>query len=541
MAELSSYSKEVARGSFWTLAGNVFFKLVSFFYVIMIARAASPDDVGLFYLAFSVVSIISVFSDVGLSQALVRYIPFFEGRGEKEKILSAMKSCFIIILALSILFSAISWLSADFVGSFYKNDRLPEAVRMLSAYVLIGNLFRLNTLYLQSRSMIKRQQLLFGLQNVFKLIITAVLFYLYGANAATLSAGLVVSLSIALILSFRDVRGPLLEPGSSLIDRQVVSEIAPLGFMLTLLVSFLVLISSTDKLMLGYLVSPESAPELIAVYSIATAVAGVLTIFPQSIENSFFPQISRLVGEDNQVQIRRVTESAVRWTLFVTMPVAIVFILFSADILAIFYGGVYGAGYISMSVLTLGLLIRSYSGPLSLVLASMRLVRLELQIYLFVALLNVALNLLLIPTYGMEGAAIATAASFAATTLVFAYYSSRIFGFTYRPEILKLTAAGAAAFILVFLLRGPLSVTIGSIPLPPGGFSDILPKVAYLGYVGLLTMFSVFLFLSFSLLLRCLRDEDVLIMKKVLSRAPLPPSIVAFAEKAASAGVQRSE
>ena len=77
--DIPEISREVAKGSFWSLAGSVFFKLSSLLYVVLLARAASQDDIGTFYLALSAMSLIWVFSDLGISGALTRYVPFFEG------------------------------------------------------------------------------------------------------------------------------------------------------------------------------------------------------------------------------------------------------------------------------------------------------------------------------------------------------------------------------------------------------------------------------------------------------------------------------
>ena len=64
------------------------------------------------------------------------------------------------------------------------------------------------------------------------------------------------------------------------------------------------------------------------------------------------------------------------------------------------------------------------------------------------AALNVALNLILIPPYGMMGAAVATVAAYVVMFLAMTWYAQRVFPVTYQWRRV-LTAAGAAVALLL--------------------------------------------------------------------------------------------
>jgi peptidoglycan biosynthesis protein MviN/MurJ (putative lipid II flippase) len=193
-----------------------------------------------------------------------------------------------------------------------------------------------------------------------------------------------------------------------------------------------------------------------------------------------------------------------------------------------------------MAITTLGLLIRACSWMLSLALAAMRKVRLELGITLAVAVVNVALNALLIPQYGMEGSAAATLAGFALMLALLAYYSRKLFGFTFAPETYRLFLAGAIAFLLVFAIRQPLSDVQGSLPaIGDGEAGAYSSKVLYLAYLGFLIALSVGLFALAALLLKCLHGEDVSLMRKAMARAGVPERLAALAGHAAEYGVRK--
>ncbi|MFN7991569.1 MAG: flippase [Candidatus Micrarchaeia archaeon] len=532
--ELSHHSKEVAKGSFWSFLGNAFYKLISFFYVVLLARAASQDDVGLFFLSFSIVGIIMMFSDFGLPNSLQRFVPFFEGRDERGKILSLLNANYLIVTVAGIIFTAALFSQADNIGLIYKNQQLPDAIRILSPLILFGSIFKIHIMYLQGRAAVREMQFMQNMQNFLKLALTAGLFYLFGPSAVTIAAGLVLSNLVLLPLSQAYVNRSSagLEAKSVSLSDEELRDLLPFGFLLSVINSIAVIIVSYDKILLGYLAPPETASQLVAIYSIATTLSLVLTMFPYSIEVIFFPTISRLVGKNDFQQIREATDTAQRWSLMVTIPIAVAMILASEELLVLIYGPAYRAGALAMSITTLGFMIRAFSSALSITLAAMRKLKLEFVTYLIVALSNLLFGLLLIPSYGMEGAAAASVIGFCLMLLLFAYYSHKAFGFSFKPGILKLALCGLLAFTLVLIVKtGVQDAFPGT-----GGGADAARAPALLS-LSIVSGLSLAAFCAFVIAARCLHKEDVALLGTVLRKARLPQPLSQAILKTASLGV----
>ena len=64
---------------------------------------------------------------------------------------------------------AVVYWQADAIGAYLQERALPEAVRIVSVYLFVGNIFRLNYLYMQGTADIKDSQLYQNLQNLLKL------------------------------------------------------------------------------------------------------------------------------------------------------------------------------------------------------------------------------------------------------------------------------------------------------------------------------------------------------------------------------------
>ncbi|VVC04513.1 Polysaccharide biosynthesis protein [Candidatus Bilamarchaeum dharawalense] len=541
--EISQHSKEVAKGSFWGLLGNLIFKLSSFFYTVLIARVASQNDVGLFYLGLSIISLFAVFSDLGLSGSVLRYLPFFEGRNQKSKIKDLIRSSYKIVLVLGLLLSSIIFLSADWIGQVYHNQNLPDTLRIFSAFILIQNIFRLDLSFLQSKGDIKFNQFASNIQNVSKLIFTSVLFYLYGPSVATLILAFILSHVLAILIMFlriKDLLSQLPKDGAGISKEEFVNEIIPLGILIGIVGAFSLLLASVDRIVMGLIMDPTTVETSLAIYSIATALAISINIFPGAVQGIFFPVVSRIFGKGANNEAISLMQSSQRWSMFITIPIAVVMIIFSSDMLRIFYGVNYQPGWLVLSLFTLGSLFTNLLSVIGFALVANRLVKIELQMSVAATILNILLCVLLVPLFGINGAALAWFISMGAITMMLQYYGKKIFNFTTPSEIYKLLFAGLVAFILALLVKPLIVDLISFIPTlsETGPTQYIISKLIYLAYLGILSLFTGVLFILLSLFLKCFHSEDISLMNSVLRRAFVPQPIVDFAVKVASYGVK---
>lgn len=539
--ESSEYTKEVAKGSIWSLMGNISFRLISFFYIILVARVIAQDDLGLFYLAVSIITLVSIFSTVGLNTALSRYVPFFEGKREHGKIKPLLKSSYLISGAFSIILMGILWFSADAIGELYHNPALPEAIRMLLAVVFLSTIFKINSEYLRGRSDIKAMEINKNLQNVLKLVLTFAFFYIYGPSVLTLAAGYVLSYFIAMLFSFiyvsKDTR-KLPAKDETLCANQIMWEIIPFGIMLSVMLSIGTLLTSIDSMLLGLFIEPSIATAVVATYTVATLLAMLTGLFPNSIGNITLPVMSRLFGKNKLDDMRYVTETAQRWSLFITVPVAGILITFSAEMLDAFYGPEYASGAVVMSIFVFALLLRTVPSMLSLSLTAMKIVKLQLKILVGTGLLHVVLDIILIPYLGMTGVGISFLTVSVCMIFIFSHYAKKLFDYNYSKELYKLFAVSAVMLILIFVSKPAIAVLLDWFPQGEDfGFGAYVSKVVYLGYIMAVTAVVFFVFMLFVVVSKCLRKDDVMLIRKSLEKIRIPESIIEKIERIASYGV----
>jgi O-antigen/teichoic acid export membrane protein len=535
------YSKQVAKGTFWTLSGNVLFYLVSFIYVILVARFVPPDELGLYYLALSIVSLVAVLDDLGFSAAIVRYIPFFQAKNQPGKIRHLVRLGYSVVVAFALILSVALWLAADVIGELYQNPQLPEAVRMLVIILLLANIKDINLSFLRGMKDIKSMQVVKNTLNTAKLVLTATAFYFIGTSVLSLSLGLILSHVIAIIIAlFLAKRSSLKLPaGEELIkNKELVHELLPFGLMMSLIIYLNTLLISTNSVILGFMSDPLESTTIVAVFHIASKLAMQLVVIPNSIAMIFLPIMAYLYGKGSLDQMRGVAETTQRWSLFLTVPFGLVMIAFAGDILGVLYGNDYREGALVMSLVVLGVIVKSSFLVLSNTLSAMRRVDVQMKIVCVSGLVNLALNFLLIPSLGMDGSALAAFISIATALLLIVYYSKKLVGFGLAPEVYKIAAVALFTFLFIMLIKPAAPLILSQFPkIGTGITAEAAGKALYMVYLGILAAVSSAVFFVFVILLKCLRKDDVELMKSALKKARMPPAVISLFEKTVMRGI----
>jgi len=543
--EDEAYHAEIARGTFWGLIGSGIFKIISFLNIIYVARMVTQNDVGLFYLAISIVGLFGAWKTFGLPAALVRYIPYFESKRQGGKAKDLLRYTIIVNVISGIFLSIALWMVADAVGAIYNNPGLPEALRLIAIYVFLDNLFSTATSYLQSRSDIQACQTVSNAQALSKFGSNIVFFSVFGANLPSLCASFVLSYVLSLFVSVWLIAKkphPISENGGSLTITELVRDIVPFGAMLTIIGIIWALISYADRVLLGYFAPPGQADALVAIYSLAVTLALNVMVFPGTVGNIFLPEISKLAGKNDLVGIRRAMATAQRWVLFITIPFAVVMIAFAKEMLSTFYGAEYSSGWIAMSFFCVGMAFSSFVLVISLALAGVRMVSLELKIAFVTFVVNILLCVMLIPSFGMNGAAAASMVSFAVYAILLIYYGWKVLKFRIPIEAYKLFAAGVITCALVFAFKPVFEIATAVLPVfAIPGIQPYISKVEYLLLLGVASSAAFVVFGTISLLAHCFEHEDIDVMRKAAKRIGMPQPLLSLAERIMILGVSKQK
>jgi O-antigen/teichoic acid export membrane protein len=523
-----STAKTLAKGTFWGVLASLFIKLTGVLYYIILARMANQEDVGTFFLAFSVVSVVLIFSDLGLGPGAVsRYVPFFIGRKEYNSVKKATSIALLAGTVFSLIcMMAVLFLAGD-IAAFYKEPALVPILQILAVYVFVYNFYQTAYTYLNGRKLIKLMSYENSIQGLGKLVFTVMLFMMLGASAGNIALGFTLSFAVAaafgmrwMAKDYRSLPKSSEKPSSGLFKEMVV-----FGMTIVVLSSMSTINSSFDRLMMGYLLPSETSKELIGIYSIAISFTSVLTLFINPIANIFSPVATEYVGKNDDAHIEEASATFSRWMALSTTPIMLMIALFPKEILDIIYGSGYARGDMVLVIYCFGIYIYSFSHPVQSLLSAVKRLKETAKIVTAGTVLNIALNALLIPPYGMEGAAFASTVSFALMTYLFIRLG-RVSRFRIRYDIGKALLAGILALIPLLVIKYFVAGQIigaGSM-ISQNILEDLTQKAAKFMLMGLLFAVVAFFYLLFLIYLRAFASEDIEVLSSGMRRLGLPPA-----------------
>ena len=155
------------------------------------------------------------------------------------------------------------------------------------------------------------------------------------------------------------------------------------------------------------------------------------------------------------------------------------------------------------------------------------------------AIINVILNLIFIPRYGIEGAALTSAISFTLMTTLFLMTAlflmqSKLTNFKIPGDIYKPIISGITTIILLFLIK-PYVVEILKIIIPSLTYNSIISEIIELLLklivFGFLTAVAFLIYLIFLILFKAFHKEDIEILAGAMRRLKIPKRWISITKR----------
>jgi O-antigen/teichoic acid export membrane protein len=156
-----------------------------------------------------------------------------------------------------------------------------------------------------------------------------------------------------------------------------------------------------------FMLSKLQPVEAVGYYGAAWRILELAMVVPQSLCLSLYPQISS-AALNNLDQLNRLGRNAIRYLLALSLPAAIGVTLLAGPLLKLLFGEGFSSASDTLSVLILTLIPYGIVRYHAYVLLGANHQRIDLGLNIVMSIINIALNLALIPVYGHFGAAVAT-------------------------------------------------------------------------------------------------------------------------------------
>ncbi|MGD9779012.1 flippase [Methanomethylovorans sp.] len=445
--------REVQRQTIASFLSQISVTFAGFLSTMYFAHTVGSGVLGAYFLFLAYYGIINTVSDGGFGGAVSKRIS--EGEQQNEYF-SAFFVVRFFFLAIVILFLVIS---RDYFIDFDKANLFNWLLLALIVSLIHGSV--INGIAGTGKMGIYAAGAF--INNISRIIIQVVGVF-FGYGVAGLIGGFVAGLLIAVIMELRffDLRFVKYKWSH-------VKSLLSFSFWLFLTSSGVILYSYVDSVMIGYYLSNSE----VGVYRVVFQFTSIAIITTTAIRATLWPKISRWDKIGEMELIEKSISKAFTYSLIIAMPVFAGGIVLGEKLLYFCYGSEFESGYLTLVILLFVQIIN-----VSQFFYTMYLSALDRQIDSFkvtavATIANVALNAILIPFIGIEGAAVATLVTMGLNAILAKKLLSKII--TIRIERDSLLNILKAASIMTLFVAGyrvilPLSnVWLTLIPVVVGG------------------------------------------------------------------------
>lgn len=400
----------VVKSSVIVLIGVLVSKLSIYAYRVIIARSFGPEVYGLFSLAIMISSWFVVVSTLGLNQGLLRYIPFYRAKDEIEKIRYIIRFNFYTILISSTLAGVLLFGLSNYIAiNIFHQTNLIIFLKLFGIATPIIALSGHFIAQIRAFEMIGWYSFVYNIvQNVLKLILILILIFI-GIKSYSVAISYVLGTLGTLVAAYLVCKYKLSEmfyksklkksSGKNLSNSMVLYSLPVMMFGVISAIFFWI-----DSFFIGYFKTASD----VGIYNVAAAIATLLLIFPEIFTQLFFPLINRDYSNKNYYKIQEISKQVGKWIFIINLPIFLLFIIFPGAFINLLFGSSYLLAEQSLRILSLAMLISSMgyiSNQLILVAGKSKAIMFDI---ILASVINILLNILLIPEYGINGAATST-------------------------------------------------------------------------------------------------------------------------------------
>jgi len=411
--EIGKNLKLLARTSFVVFMGVALSKIFTYLYKIIIARGFGPEVYGLFTLGFTITSFFVTLSLLGLSEGLLRYAALYKSKKQFNKIKTVYKFVIPFSLSASILFGIIMFFSSNIIANnIFHNEQLVIYLKVMSISVPLLVLAQIYLSLVRAFEHIKEYSFIMNiLQSGIRLLIIALLvFFGVKGNVVLISftLGTLIFAYASFIAGKRIAKNYFINIKEYQNKKEILSPLWAYSWPILFLSIISMIFFWIDSLSIGYFRSVGD----VGIYSAAVSIIALLGIAPDIFMQLFFPLIMREYARKRISVIRELSKQITKWVFLLNIPLLSIMFFFPGVIINILFGAEYlgaenalrilvFAGFVSSVFIALESNLLSMKGKSKLILINL----------VFTSILNLILNILWIPKYGIDGAAYATLVS----------------------------------------------------------------------------------------------------------------------------------
>lgn len=423
------FKRRLMSGAAWAMGLRVLTSLVSLAVSGLMARLLTPEDMGIYFLMFSVVMVAIIFSQLGFNRAAVRAVAHALGVGDRGGAYAAIFTVFrygvlgALLVGAALYFGLGEWMATQ----LFRSPAMAGAVGLLALWVVALTFQTLVQEVFRGFSDI-RSASFFGLLLPMALSAAVLWPMLATRGRAELNEVLLVTVgsslltvAVALLVLWPRLR-ELRDAGR--VTTSDDSQQLSIAWSLILSSLLFVFLQRADLWVLGRYASSDE----LAIYGAVARLIVVVTMPMMILSAVLPPLVAELYAKQDMERLQRVMRFTATMAAIPSTIILLAFMIFGDWLLRVVFGEFYVAGHTVLVLLSLGQLGNVWAGGTHHLLLMANRDHALLMTNIVCLAVAVGAALLSVHSFGMVGVAASFGAAVLLRNIIMPIYCWRVLG-----------------------------------------------------------------------------------------------------------------
>ncbi|MDD2907185.1 MAG: oligosaccharide flippase family protein [Candidatus Gracilibacteria bacterium] len=461
--EHNSLAEKFLKKGFWLYIFSFIIGPIGYIIKIIISNELTVSDIGILYGVISLITLVSAYNDIGLTDSLNFFVPKFITEKRYDKVKSILTYALIAQMTTGISIALFFFFGSDFLANNYFDSQKADEVLKIFAFFFLGiNIFQiLSTFFLVVQNTFYNK-IIELIRMCFVLLFTIGIYVLDLGNIINYSYawlfGLYIGIIIAISIFIKKYYNLYLKNEKILWDKILFKQIFKYALTIFIGMQASVILGQMDMQMIIYMIGTTPA----GYYTNYLSIISIPFMLIGPIFALLYPMFSQMSSKGEIDKIKLVKSIFQKNFLVLSIAFSILFFVFAEKLTIILFGEKFIQSGV---ILKYSILFLAFNFLLQMngnILASIGKVKERLKIVFIAIVLNFFMNLLLIKSIGAPGAALATGIGWFFIWIMGEYYLGKeyIVGFDFKyifKNLIVLTSIGIFTHFYIIPLFNDLN------------------------------------------------------------------------------------
>lgn len=435
------------KGVWYSLIFSFLAAIFEYLLRVILSRKLDILEFGLFYAVFSFISFFIVLKNFGISESLGKLIPELKEKKLYQELKSTLMTSLILQLIIVFIIIIGIYILSDYLSiHYFKHEKSKLLLFILLPYLVFdalhvfisGSLRGFKQFLSWSIMFFSRRFIVF----LFAIILLIYNYNIYSPALAYVIGSILTSIIFGIILYKSSIKDIIKEKYN--LNKKITVDLIKTSFPLLIINTSLLIINSIDVMFITHYLDLKA----VAIYSTAYPLAKIMLFLIEKIPLLLFPMVATGLIINTE-KTKEFIYSALKYSYVISTFFVILSLYYPEEIINFFFGEKFKLGKEALQILSIGFFFYSIATIFNYLIMNKNKTKTIYKLFGITVIINIILNIILIPLLGINGAALATSISYFVLLITSLITIKKLWGEYFIFSIFK---KNIIIFTIIFIL-----------------------------------------------------------------------------------------